>query len=64
MLPSGARTKNLRTPRLCSQRMNNFEATPLRLLIRRLDVIANMSRDHRGGDSMARDWHHSEPLGR
>jgi hypothetical protein len=44
-LPSGARTKNLRPPRLRSQRMNDFEATSLRLLIGRLDLIADMNKD-------------------
>ena len=33
-------------PRLGSQRMNDLEATSLRLLIRRLDLIADMNRDH------------------
>jgi hypothetical protein len=30
-----------------SQRMNDLEATSLRLLICRLDLIADMNRDHR-----------------
>jgi hypothetical protein len=46
MLPSGARTKNLRTPHGSSQRMNDLEATSLRLLTRRVDLIADMNRDH------------------
>jgi hypothetical protein len=34
-------------PRLRSQRMNDLKATSLRLLICRLDLIADMNRDHR-----------------
>ena len=33
-------------PWLRSQRMNDLEATSLRLLIGRLDLIADMNRDH------------------
>ena len=34
-------------PRLRSQRMNDLEATSLRLLVRGLDLMADMDRDHR-----------------
>jgi hypothetical protein len=34
-------------PRLRSQRMNDLEATSLRLLIGCVDLIADMNRDHR-----------------
>ena len=34
-------------PRLRSQRMNDLEATSLRLLIGRLDLVTHMNRDHR-----------------
>ena len=33
-------------PRLRSQRMNDFEPASLRLPIRRLDLITDVSRDH------------------
>ena len=35
------------SPRLRRQRMNDLEATSLRLLICRLDLVAHMNRDHR-----------------